>query len=85
MIMDYPHQPPNPQYVSGIPLGNVSDWGYQSHLQEKKVIVSHKDQTISFQSVGFDIQQSSPLSVMSYDYFYYHYSQEKNLTDYILL
>lgn len=79
--MDYPH----PQYVSGIPLGNVSNSGYQSHLQEKKVIVSHKDQTISFQSVGFDIQQSSPLSVMSYDYFYYHYSRERDLSGYILI
>lgn len=79
--MDYPH----PQYDSGIPFGIVSNWGYQSHLQEKKVIVSHKDHTISFQSVGFDIQQSSPLAVMSYDYFYYHYSQERDLDGYILI
>ena len=76
--MDYPH----PQYVSGIPLGNVSDWGYQSHLQEKKVIVSHKDKTIRFDSV---YGGGAPLVVMSYDYFYYHYTQERNLTDYIIL
>ena len=80
--MDYPHQPSNPQYVTGIPLGNVSDWGYQSHLQEKKVIVSHKDKTIRFDS---EEQSNSPLAVMSYDYFYYHYTQERNLTDYIIL
>ena len=82
--MDYPHQPSvsNPQYVSGIPLGNVSDWGYQSHLQEKKVIVSHKDKTISFEGGE---HSNSPLAVMSYDYFYYHYTQERNLTDYIIL
>ena len=73
------------QYDSGIPFGIVADWGYQSHLQKEKVIVSHKDQTISFQSVGFDIQQSSPLSVMSYDYFYYHYTQERDLSGYILI
>jgi hypothetical protein len=76
--MDYPH----PQYVSGILLGNVTDWGYQSHLQEKKVIVSHKDKTIRFDS---EEQSNSPLAVMSYDYFYYHYTQERNLTDYIVL
>ena len=76
--MEYPH----PQYVSGILLGNVSDWGYQSHLQEKKVIVSHKDKTIRFDS---EEQSNSPLAVMSYDYFYYHYTQERNLTDYIVL
>ena len=82
--MDYPHQPSvsNPQYVSGILLGNVTDWGYQSHLQEKKVIVSHKDKTIRFDS---EEQSNSPLAVMSYDYFYYHYTQERNLTDYIVL
>lgn len=76
--MDYPH----PQYVSGIPLGNVSDWGYQSHLQEKKVIISHKDKTIRFDGV---YGGGAPLAVMSYDYFYYHYTQERNLTDYIIL
>ena len=76
--MEYPH----PQYVSGILLGNVTDWGYQSHLQEKKVIVSHKDKTIRFDS---EEQSNSPLAVMSYDYFYYHYTRERNLTDYIVL
>lgn len=76
--MDYPH----PRYVSGILLGNVSDWGYQSHLQEKKVIVSHKDKTIRF---GGEEQSNSPLAVMSYDYFYYHYTQDRDLTDYIVL
>ena len=73
---------PNVQYDSGIPFGSISNWGYQSHLQEKKVIVSHKDQTISF---GSGEPQSSPLAVMSYDYFYYHYTQERNLTDYIVI
>ena len=76
--MDYPH----PQYVNGIPLGNVSDWGYQSHLQEEKVIVSHGDKTIRF---GGGYGGKAPLVVMSYDYFYYHYTQERNLTDYIIL
>ena len=76
--MDYPH----PQYDSGIPFGIVSNWGYQSHLQEEKVIVSHGDQTIQF---GNREPQSSPLAVMSYDYFYYHYSQERDLSGYILI